>query len=120
MKLFLSVIFLLASVFAGCVQPTSTETGSGENSKPVIGSITAQPQSVKIGATSTITITASDPDGDQLSYTWTVPLGDIIGSGNKVRYTAAFCCVGVNTINVNVIDSRGASVTGKVNVEVIP
>ena len=120
MKIFLFAIFTSAIFYAGCVQPTSTEAGSGENSKPVINNITVEPQSVKIGATATVTITASDPDGDQLSYTWTVPLGDIIGSGHKVRYTAAFCCVGINTINVNVIDSRGASVTGKVNVEVIP
>jgi hypothetical protein len=65
-------------------------------------------------------VDATDPDGDNLSYSWTVALGDIIGSGNQVRYTAAFCCVGVNTINIVVKDSRGATVKGSINLEVNP
>jgi Bacterial Ig domain len=113
------ITFSILSIFLyGCVQPTSVETDVDGNNKPDIISITADRLSIRVGTSTTITVTATDPDGDNLSYSWTVALGDIIGSGNQVRYTAAFCCVGINTINIVVKDSRGSAVKGSINVEV--
>jgi PBP1b-binding outer membrane lipoprotein LpoB len=114
------ILLISALVFTGCVQPTAPEGNAGGNSSPVINKITADPLFVSVGTTTTITVDAADPDGDNLSYSWTVALGDIIGNGSQVRYTAAFCCVGINTINVEVKDSKGAVAIGTINLEVNP
>jgi len=113
-------ISLLCFILSGCVQPTDTDVNTAGNNEPVINSITIDPVFVRVGTTTTVTVDATDSDGDNLSYSWSVALGDIIGSGSQVRYTAAYCCVGVNTINVVVKDSKGASVSGNINVEINP
>ncbi len=113
------ITFSVLSIFVyGCVQPTSVEANVDGNNNPVINSITADLLSIRVGTSTTITVDATDSDGDKLSYSWAVALGDIIGSGKQVRYTAAFCCVGINTINIVVKDSRGSTVKGSINVEV--
>lgn len=113
-------ILILAFILLSCVQPTSTEANVDGNNEPVIDKVTIDPIFIRVGTSTTITVDASDPDGDLLSYSWAVALGDIIGSGKQVRYTAAFCCVGINTINLVVTDSRGASVSQTINLEVNP
>ena len=115
---FLSVLTIFSFILINCVQPTDPDGNGNGNGEPVINQITADPLFIKVGTTSTITVDATDPDGDNLSYSWVVALGDIIGSGNQVRYTAAYCCVGINTINIEVKDSRGAVVHGTINLEV--
>jgi len=112
---FVSVILLL-----GCAQPNPTEGNLSGNRPPEIKSITTDPVFITVGSTANITVDATDPDGDPLSYSWVVALGDIIGSGSKVKYTAAYCCVGVNTIHIEVKDSKGASASGTINIEVNP
>ncbi|MBT8378240.1 MAG: PKD domain-containing protein [Ignavibacteria bacterium] len=119
MKIILFAIFLL-SLIIGCVQPNPAEGNLNGNSPPEINSIITDPVFITVGTTANITVDASDPDGDALSYSWTVALGDIIGSGNQVKYTAAYCCVGVNTIHIEVKDSKGASVKGTIDIDVNP
>lgn len=117
------LIFALLTFFItllGCVQPTAPDGTSGENNSPIINQITVDPLFIRVGTSTTITVDANDPDGDNLTYSWTVALGDIIGSGRQVRYTAAYCCVGINTINVSVKDSKGAIVNGTINLDVYP
>ena len=43
-----------------------------------------------------------------MSYNWKVGLGDIVGQGEVVRYSAAPCCVGVNQITVIVSNAGGS------------
>jgi PBP1b-binding outer membrane lipoprotein LpoB len=119
MKIIIPILILAFTLFS-CVQPTSTEANVDGNNEPVINQVTIDPIFIRVGTSTTITVDASDPDGDLLSYSWAVALGDIIGSGKQVRYTAAFCCVGINTINLVVTDSRGASVSQTINLEVNP
>jgi PBP1b-binding outer membrane lipoprotein LpoB len=119
MKILLSIL-LFSFLLLCCVQPTDTDVNTAGNNDPVINSITIDPVFIRVGTTTTVTVDATDSDGDALSYSWSVALGDIIGSGRQVRYTAAFCCVGINTINVVVKDSKGATVRGTKNVEINP
>ena len=119
MKFLIPILIFSLTLFC-CVQPNSTEANVDGNNEPVINDITIDPLLIRVGGSTNITVDASDPDGDPISYSWAVALGDIIGSGNQVRYTAAFCCVGINTINLKVTDSRGASVTQAINLEVNP
>jgi len=116
--IFVLLLFFMALI--SCVQPTAPEGNANGNSDPVINKITIDPPYISVGTTATVTVDASDPDGDNLTYQWSVALGDILGSGYQVRYTAAFCCVGVNTINVDVKDSKGAIVRGTINIEINP
>ncbi len=104
----------------GCIQPQPTEQIGGAAQPPIITSVTAEPDVIRIGQSSTITCTASDPLGNTLTYRWKVDLGDIVGHGSTVRYSAAYCCSGVNQISVIVSNSKGGSATGTVEVVVAP
>jgi hypothetical protein len=53
-----------------------------------------------------VTCTASDPDGDELSYEWTATGGDISGTGAAVNWTAPQE-VGIYDITVVVTDGHG-------------
>ncbi|MFZ1518732.1 MAG: hypothetical protein WAU11_08150 [Ignavibacteriaceae bacterium] len=115
-------LFLLISLisFIGCVQPESTVSPQGDNNSPVIENVLVDPGFINVGTTATIKVNASDLDGDQLNYGWSTALGDIIGSGAEVRYTAAFCCVGSNIITVTVSDTKGAKTFKDILIEINP
>lgn len=117
MNLFLLTILIS---FIGCVQPESIVSSQGGNNSPVIEDIIVDPRVINVGTTATIKVIARDPDGDQLSYGWTSALGDIIGSGSEVRYTAAFCCVGSNIITVTVSDIKGAKASQDILIVINP
>ena len=52
----------------------------------MIEDVYVNPAFITVGTTATIEVTASDPDGDQLQYSWSSALGDIIGSGAALKY----------------------------------
>jgi hypothetical protein len=122
MKIAFFILILLSLLITnyGCVQPESTVASLDGNQTPVIQSVSVDPLQVKIGSTAIVIVDALDPDGDAVSYSWSTPLGDIIGSGAQVRYSAAYCCVGINSITVIVEDTRGAKISETVNIEIYP
>lgn len=68
-----------------------TEELFGTNHAPIISSLTANPSSVDINQTTSITCTASDEDvGDTLTYTWTKNGGTFEGStsGSTITWKA--------------------------------
>jgi parallel beta-helix repeat protein len=76
-----------------------------ENQAPVITSITPDPPEVGTGRSSTITIIASDPDGDTLSYSYIPTDGEISGSGSVVTWTAP-PIAGTYRVDVTVSDGE--------------
>lgn len=114
-----SIIIIVSSIFFSCVQPESIISSSAGNSAPEIKSIFVDPIFVQVGATAVIKVNAEDPDGDVLSFEWSTAIGDIIGSGPEVRYSAAYCCVGINIITVTVADNKGAKTSKSVEVEIV-
>lgn len=112
------VIVITLAFIVGCVEPQPTEQLGNAVQNPVITSVTANPSVVSVGRSSVITCIATDPQGDSLSYKWKVLLGDIVGRGSTVRYSASSCCAGTNRITVTVSNTRGGSATGYVDVEV--
>lgn len=56
------------------------ELNESVNHDPVISSLIANPSSININETTTITCTASDQDGDNLTYNWIKILGIFEGS----------------------------------------
>lgn len=105
------LVFVLST--AACDR-TREITGTGD--PPVIQSATASPQTIPIGEASLLTVVASDPGGGSLSYEWDAGLGDVVGSGAQVYYSAQWCCLGPNDITVRVINEGGGSAVATLRV----
>ncbi len=89
------------------------------NHRPAIASIEAEPMR-RLGLGSwQIVCTASDPDGDELSYGWLASGGEISGEGAVVTWTAPNS-TGSYDVTVTVTDGRGGEVMGDVTVAVRP
>jgi len=88
------------------------------NHPPVISSLIADPSSVNTDQTTTITCTASDQDGDTLTYTWTKTGGTFEGSitGPSVTWRAP-STQGTYTVSCEVSDGE-ASDNKSVNISV--
>lgn len=104
-------------------QASSTVTVSitspqNANKNPVIGSgPTANPSTLKTGLQSTISVSASDLDGDTLSYSWSASCGTYTGSGASILFTApssASTC----TVSVVVSDGKGGTAGGSADIPV--
>jgi hypothetical protein len=80
------------------------------NSPPVIEDLSTDCPRVKPGGHGTITCVASDPDGDELTYTWKAERGAISGEGPEVVWTAP-SEYGLYLITVTVSDGRGGEVS---------
>ena len=106
-QIFLGVMGLFSF---SCVQPLGDPVNANGNRSPVIQNLVADPAVFDVGASSNVTVTATDPDNQPLTYHWTASTGDIIGEGPTVLYTASFCCAGPNLIWVTVKDNAGGSV----------
>lgn len=67
----------------------SLSVSTRENGAPTIASMTAAPPQVEPGGTTTVRVAASDPEGEDLNYTWTAPdEWTIEGEGAEVTVTA--------------------------------
>ncbi|MBW7847964.1 MAG: hypothetical protein H3C41_07775 [Bacteroidales bacterium] len=89
------------------------------NKNPVITSVTVNPASVNANGTVSVAVVASDPDNDQLSYSYTVTGGAINGTGPNITWTAP-STAGAHTINVTVSDGKGGTATGNGALTVLP
>jgi hypothetical protein len=88
------------------------------NSPPVIESLMPAQWVVMFGNSTEITCTASDPDGDTLSYSWSAPEGEISGEGSTVMWTAPDKCGEYVAVTVAVFDDRGGETTKAVELHV--
>jgi PKD domain-containing protein len=74
--------------------------------QPPLVSCSANPTTIDIGQPSTITMTASDPQGWPLTYSWSATGGQLSGSGTSATLTATNADLG-NTITVTGTASDG-------------
>jgi hypothetical protein len=87
------------------------------NQPPVIDSLTSQWRQVKRSMPVPIACTAWDPDGDGLSYVWSVDGGDITGEGTVGNWFTPED-YGTYTITVAVSDGRGGQDTKSLEIKV--
>jgi hypothetical protein len=80
------------------------------NRAPVITSLVADADWTTPSGTIQVTCTASDPDGDDLTYEWAVTAGDISGTGAVVNWTVPQE-VGVYNVTVVVKDGHDSEDT---------
>jgi len=84
---------------------------------PVIQSFTANPTTLNnSGETTTFNVSATDPDGDPLTYTIDFGDGTTNGSGSQVVHT--YVAQGTFTANATVDDGNGHSVSQSLQVTV--
>jgi hypothetical protein len=86
------------------------------NHRPAITSLEA-PERVIPSGSCQIVCTASDRDGDELSYTWSGG-GLIKGEGGTVTWTAPYYPLGYYNVTVTVTDGHGGEATKEVTIEV--
>jgi outer membrane protein OmpA-like peptidoglycan-associated protein len=79
-------------------------------SPPVIA-CSADPSSVKMGGTATITSSASSPDGRRLSYSYSASAGSISGDGPSATLDSGSAQPGTITVTCNVADDRNPPLT---------
>ena len=82
------------------------------NNPPTIESLATDCPRVKKAGTATLTCDASDPDEDELTYTWSVERGNISGEGNEVDWVAPNE-FGTFAITVTVTDGRGGEASNE-------
>jgi predicted secreted protein len=93
----------------------SVAISTSDNQLPTISSLTANPQTVAPGKTTTLTAQASDPDGQSLSYSWTLPNNwTQSGQGKSVQLTAPNQFGTSGTVRVTVSDGTGGTATSSV------
>jgi len=87
------------------------------NHRPAITSLETEPERVLPSGSCQIVCTASDRDGDGLSYNWVASEGEINGEGAMVTWTAPDSA-GFYVVTVWVTDGRGGKVMKHVTITV--
>ena len=87
------------------------------NHRPAITSLETEPERVLPSGSCQIVCTASDRDGDELSYNWSPSGGGINGEGATVTWTAPNS-EGSYNVTVTVTDGRGGEVMNQVTITV--
>jgi hypothetical protein len=105
--------------------PTPTSTEIPVNRPPVIVECTCNPQTVKVYGESRCEVKAEDPDGDELSYEWSVDAGVMEHSDQPIAFYQAQIRIGGIAkvdipVHVVVRDARGGVATHDVIVIVTP
>ena len=102
-------------------QPASQGTGasvsSQPNAPPEILSLAAVADRIAPASLSEVVCEAVDPDGDELTYTWSSPVGQIRGAGASAQWSAPDT-EGLYRVTVTVEDSRDGVVEQSISVRV--
>jgi outer membrane protein OmpA-like peptidoglycan-associated protein len=81
--------------------------------------VTADPDQVEEGDISVVTATASDPDDDPLTYSWSATGGKIEGEGVKVNWIAPLPGIGTYKVTCMVDDGKGGTASDSASIKVI-
>ncbi len=111
MKKTITLIMALAFVVGLMTIGGCKKDEEAKNQNPVVTSVLVQPGSVSPGGSAVINVTASDPDGDELTYTYAPSGGTVAGNGASATWTAP-TAPGAYSVIVTVNDGKGGTATG--------
>ena len=83
-----NLIRIALATVAAAVLLTASSCTQVINREPIIGGLEAEAEWIAPSGSIQMTCTASDADGDELSYEWITTGGDISGTGHEVIWTA--------------------------------
>lgn len=78
-----------------------------------------EPCTVEVGKTSNITAVAQDPDGDTLTYRWTVPSGSLQNPADRQTVWTAPMNEGPVQATVTVNDGKGGTASANTTIQVV-
>ncbi len=78
-----------------------------------------EPCVVQVGKTAMVTADAQDPDGDTLTYKWSVPTGRLANAADRQTQWTAPEQEGSVPVTVTVDDGRGGTATDTVTIQVV-
>ncbi len=119
----LIIVIATVLVITGCPSPSQPPADqplldeAPVNQPPVIDSLTSEWRQVKKAMSVPVECAASDPDGDGLSYAWSVDGGDITGDGAVGNWVTPDD-YGTYTITVTVSDGRSGQDTESLEIRV--
>jgi len=89
---------------------------------PPVAACSANPTSVFAGSGDSVAIhvSASDPDNDPLTYSYTATGGAVDGTGPDARWNSTGLSTGTYTVNAKVDDGRGGTATCATDIAVQP
>jgi outer membrane protein OmpA-like peptidoglycan-associated protein len=89
---------------------------------PPVAACAANPASVYAGSGDSVAVhvTASDPDNDNLTYSYTATGGTVEGTGADGRWTSTGLSAGSYTVNAKVDDGKGGTATCSTDIRVEP
>lgn len=94
---------------------TIAGSGSASNPTPIIASLTVWPEPVPLTGSALFVVTASDSDGDTLSYSWTLNGASLSATTNQLVWTppAGTASGSSYTLSVSVSDGVNPPVTAQ-------
>jgi len=102
-----AILFILIGLTLLILSCKDEETTAPQNQKPQIQSLSANPSTIKVNDETTLTCVATDPDGDNLTVSWTAPSGTFPNGnvGTSVKWKAPNN-IGVYSITATVSDGK--------------
>ncbi len=109
-KIFTVLMMTTLSMMFVLILSSSSCNKTPVNQNPVISSVSVTPASVAANGVVTVAVTASDPDGDNLTYAYNATGGAVQGTGANASWTAPGQA-GSYSVTVTVTDGKGGTVS---------
>lgn len=110
---------LLGAVLVPATRAAAQTTEPPLANRPPTVRTACDPCTVEVGRVSTVTADAQDPDGDPLTYRWTVNTGSLTSPTNRQTLWTAPNTPGVVPVTVTVNDGKGGTATAPVTITVV-
>jgi streptogramin lyase len=109
-------IFNLQSLIA-----QSNSSGNTQNTPPMITGLSVAPSPIRPGGSAIAVVTANDPDGDALTYSWLINSStsgwNIAGNGPTATISSPNASFITATVSVIVEDGHGNKVSSSINIK---